>query len=164
MENEIVPKLPDQPFKITKLSISITPEDLPDDWPDHFTGLGTFIIQMWDEENLELFQQQLQGLKEYIEAMAKAVEMYEDLAWDDDESVPEWYRNVNAWRKEGDDESWLEDLLCAALERDLNVTDRCKMVLLLDLLENPWPDHLDALLSDIDRFLEPTNSCSGCEA
>ena len=163
MENETIPKLPAQPLKITKLSISITPEDLPDYWPDHFTELGTFIIQMWDEENLELFQQQLQGLKEYVEAMAKAVEMYEDLAWDDNDSVPEWYRNVNAWRKESD-EDWLEDLLCAALERDLKDTDRCKMVLLLDLLENPWPYHLDALLSDIDRFLASTNSCSASEA
>lgn len=158
MENETIPKLPAQPLKITNLSISVTPEELPDYWPDHFKALGTFIIQMWDEENLELFQQQLQGLKEYVEAMAKAVELYEDLAWDDDDSVPEWYRNVNAWRKEADDEDWLEDLLCASLERDLKDTDRCKMVLLLDLLENPWPDHLDALLSDIDRFLEPTNS------
>ena len=155
MENEIVPKLPDQPLKITKLNIDITPKDLPEDWPDHFKDLGTYIIQMWDEENPELFQLQLCGLKHYVQAIAKAVEMYEDLAWDDDPSVPEWYQQINAWRKDADDESLLEDLLCAALERDLRDTDRCKMVLLLDLMENPWPDHLDALLCDIDRFIDP---------
>ena len=145
------PKLPTLPHGMTGMEITIKPKDLPETWPDFVTNLGTYILQMYGV-NDDDFNKMVDGLLTYLKGMDEAITLYDEDAWDDKDTVPEWYKNLDGWKKEDETDHWIEEALEVMLNMTIHKWTSLKVNLLLNLFQLPWPDFIGACIEDIERY------------
>ena len=150
------PELPVLRNTVAGVVCGINAGDLPEEWPQAFKDLGTYILEMNDSLP-DVFNRQLSELANWLKRMDQAVDTYWEPCDEGDPSVPRWYREIADWSDDQfccvEPEAWQPYVFTHIYEdRNRSRQVRLKCEMMLDLWQSSWPDHFRNLIDDITRY------------